>query len=120
MFGLGDFNALGAFTGLLMAIMFWLDVNTLPMLAPFFLLACPCMAAQETLEPTVTAEMVSTDTPAMSMGALGTTNGAAKFISSAGVGLIWSALSPALAFALAPSPWRPARSGATTAHLNPA
>jgi hypothetical protein len=37
----------------------------------------------------------------MSISALGTTNGTAKFISSAGVGLIWSALSPVLGFAFA-------------------
>ena len=66
-----------------------------------FLLAGLYTAVQEALEPTVIAEMVSADTLAMSIGALGTTNGTAKFISSAGVGLIWSALSPVLGFAFA-------------------
>ena len=93
--------ALGAMTGLLMAITFWLHVNTLALLAAVFLLAGLYTAVQEALEPTVIAEMVSADTLAMSIGALGTTNGTAKFISSAGVGLIWSALSPVLGFAFA-------------------
>ena len=37
----------------------------------------------------------------MSMGALGTVNGVAKFISSATVGVLWTLVSPTVAFALA-------------------
>lgn len=39
----------------------------------------------------------------MSYGALGTVNGVAKFVSSATVGLVWTAVSPTLGFALAAS-----------------
>ena len=39
--------------------------------------------------------------PAMSYGALGTVNGAAKFISSASVGVVWTAVSPVVGFGLA-------------------
>jgi hypothetical protein len=49
-------------TGLLMAITFWLHVNTLALLAAVFLLAGLYTAVQEALEPTVIAEMVSADT----------------------------------------------------------
>jgi hypothetical protein len=50
----------------------------------------------------VTAEMVqSADTLAMSYGALGSVNGVTKFISSALVGVMWTAVSPTLGFGLA-------------------
>lgn len=45
--------------------------------------------------------MVAADTLATSYGALGTVNGAAKFNSSATVGFLWTALSPAFAFGAA-------------------
>ncbi len=45
--------------------------------------------------------MVNKDTLAISVGALGTVNGTAKFISSAAVGLLWTAVSPILGFGLA-------------------
>ncbi len=59
------------------------------------------MAVQEALESTVTAGMVAQDTLATSYGALGTVNGVAKFISITAVGLLWTALSPVLAFTAA-------------------
>ena len=37
----------------------------------------------------------------MSYGALGTVNGTGKFISSATVGVVWTAVSPVLSFGLA-------------------
>jgi len=58
-------------------------------------------AVQEALESTVTADMVEADTLTMSIGALGTVNGVAKFVSSATVGVVWTAVSPVVAFALA-------------------
>ena len=59
------------------------------------------MAVQETLESTITAEMVQAETLAMSYGALGTVNGTAKFISSSLVGVLWTAFSPMLGFSVA-------------------
>jgi hypothetical protein len=38
---------------------------------------------------------------ATSYGALGTVNGAAKFISSAAVGVLWTVVSPTFAFGIA-------------------
>lgn len=59
------------------------------------------VAVQEALESTVTAEMVGTDALNIGIGALGTVNGTAKFVSSAAVGLVWSAVSPVLGFGIA-------------------
>jgi MFS family permease len=93
--------ALGAATAILTALAFWYKTNSLVLLAGIFLIAGLYVAAQDTLESTVTADIVPADMLAMSYGALGTVNGAAKFISSAAVGLVWTAASPAVAFGLA-------------------
>jgi hypothetical protein len=70
-------------------------------LAVIFFIAGLYVAVQETLESTVTAEMVSTDTLAISIGALGTVNGTTKFFSSSLVGVLWTAVSPVFGFGLA-------------------
>jgi MFS family permease len=95
--------ALGAMTALLTAVAFWFGVDSIVLLAAIFFIAGLYVAVQEALEATVTAGMVQADTLAMSYGALGTVNGAAKFISSATVGLVWSAVSPVVGFGLAAS-----------------
>lgn len=92
---------LGILTALLTALAFWLQIGSAPLLAGIFFIAGLYVAVQESLESTVTAEMVDPEALAMSYGALGTVNGAAKFISSATVGTLWSALSPTLGFGLA-------------------
>lgn len=93
--------ALGTATAVLTALAFWLDVDSVALLAGVFFIAGLYVAVQEALESTVTAEMVQAETMTMSIGALGTVNGAAKFLSSASVGVVWTAASPVLAFALA-------------------
>lgn len=93
--------ALGALTAVLTALAFWLGIDSVLLLAGIFLIAGLYVAVQEALESTVTAEMVQPDTLAMSYGALGTVNGTAKFISSATVGVVWTAVSPTLGFGLA-------------------
>ena len=92
---------LGALTAILTALAFWFGIDSIALLAGIFLIAGIYVAVQEALESTVTAEMVQLDTLAMSYGALGTVNGAAKFISSATVGVVWTAVSPVLGFGLA-------------------
>lgn len=92
---------LGALTAVLTALAFWFGVDSIALLAGIFFIAGLYVAVQEALESTVTAEMVQPDTLAMSYGALGTVNGAAKFISSATVGVVWTAVSPELGFGLA-------------------
>ena len=59
------------------------------------------VAAQEALEASVTASVVSAEALGTAYGALGTVNGTTKFISSAGVGLLWTLVSPVLAFGVA-------------------
>ena len=93
--------ALGVGTAALTALAFWWDVDSVPLLAGMFFIAGLYVAVQEALESTVTAEMVQAETMTLSIGALGTVNGAAKFLSSASVGVVWTTVSPVLAFALA-------------------
>lgn len=92
---------LGALTAILTALAFWYTIDNLVLLGVIFSIAGLYMAVQEALESTVTAEMVQPETLTMSYGALGTVNGTAKFVSSATVGLVWTAVSPVLAFGLA-------------------
>ncbi len=92
---------LGALTAALTALAFWMEIDSISVLAGIFFIAGLYVAVQETLESTATAEMVEPGTLATSYGALGTVNGTAKFVSSATVGVIWTAVSPVLGFALA-------------------
>lgn len=59
------------------------------------------VAVQGAPESTVTAESFHTKTLNLGIGMLGTVNGAAKFASSASVGLLWTSLSPIAAFGVA-------------------
>jgi MFS family permease len=92
---------LGTLTAILTALAFWLRVDNIALLAGIFFMAGLYMAVQDALESTVTAEMVQSETLAMSYGALGTVNGTAKLISSAMVGVLWTVVSPVLSFGLA-------------------
>lgn len=92
---------LGPLTAVLTALAFWMGTDSVPLLAALFFVAGLYVAVQEALESTVTAEMVEPDKLALSYGALGTVNGGAKFLSSASVGLLWTAISPAFGFGLA-------------------
>lgn len=92
---------LGALTAILTAIAFWLSVDSVVLLGVIFFIAGLYVAVQEALESTVTASMVKQETLAMSIGALGTVNGTAKFVSSTMVGVLWTAVSPIFSFSLA-------------------
>ncbi|KZD22823.1 MFS transporter [Tardiphaga robiniae] len=92
---------LGALTALLTAAAFWFAVDSVPLLAAVFFVAGLYVAVQEALESTVTAEMVTEDRLAICIGALGTVNGSAKFVSSAAVGVLWTAASPVVSFGTA-------------------
>lgn len=92
---------LGVATAVSAALAFWFAVDSVVVLAGIFFLAGLYVAVQETLESTVTSDMVQAETMTMSIGALGTVNGAAKFVSSTTVGVVWTAVSPEFAFTLA-------------------
>jgi len=93
--------AMGVVTAVLTAMAFSLGAGHLAFLGAIFFAAGLYVAVQEALESTVTAEMVSPDALATSYGALGTVNGVAKFVSSAGVGLLWTSISPGIGFGVA-------------------
>ncbi|MEZ0239580.1 MAG: MFS transporter [Chloroflexota bacterium] len=58
-------------------------------------------AAQETLESVATADLGGPEARATSFGLLGTVNGLGDLIASAGLGLVWTVVSPVAAFLLA-------------------
>jgi MFS family permease len=92
---------LGVLTAVLMALAFTLTAGHLVVLGAIFGIAGLYVAVQEALEASVTADLVRADMLGMSYGALGTVNGAAKFVSSTAVGLLWTLVSPVFSFGLA-------------------
>ncbi|MCX7816066.1 MAG: MFS transporter [Syntrophales bacterium] len=92
---------LGALTAILAALAFWFDVGSVPLFVLLFFIAGSYMAMQETLESTVTAEMVRSETLTLSYGVLGTVNGVTKLISSSLVGILWTFFSPVIGFTFA-------------------
>ena len=92
---------LGVLTAALTACAFLLHVESVALWAGIFFIAGLYVAVQEALESTVTAEMVDKDVLAMSIGALGTVNGTAKFVSSSLVGVLWTVVSPVFGVTLA-------------------
>lgn len=93
--------ALGTATAVATILAFLIPQGGVPLLATIFTIAGLYVAVQEALESTVTAEMVEPETLTLSYGALGAVNGAAKFVSSSLVGVVWTLVSPLLAFGLA-------------------
>ena len=92
---------LGAATAVLTLIAFWYNTTSVLFLGVVFLTAGLCTAVQEAIESTVTAGMVAEETLAISYGALGTVGGAAQFLSSTAVGILWTTLSPVVGFGVA-------------------
>ncbi|MGS0895944.1 MFS transporter [Burkholderia stagnalis] len=92
---------IGAVTAALIGAMWWLGLADMTLLGVVFLLAGLYVAVQDTLESTVTADMVPSDALAISYGALGTVNGCTRFLSSGMVGVLWTAVSPAAGFGAA-------------------
>ena len=70
---------LGVLMAVLMAVAFWMNIDSVSLLACIFFNDGLFIAVQEALEPTVTAEMVQPDTLTTCYGALGTVNGTTKF-----------------------------------------
>lgn len=66
-----------------------------------FALAGVFIAAEDTLESTITADFIPSEHRGVAMGVLGTVNGLGDFVASVTVGLLWSAASPAAAFGFA-------------------
>jgi MFS family permease len=92
---------LGVLTAVLTALAFAFNMGSVTVLAAIFFVGGLYVAVQEALESAVTASMVDADRLATSYGALGVVNGTAKFISSAAVGVLWTAASPVFGFGAA-------------------
>jgi MFS family permease len=92
---------LGVLTAALTAAAFLTGTDNVWVLGGVFAIAGGYVAAQEALEPSVTASLVPANVLATSYGALGTVNGVGKFVSSTAVGLLWTLISPVAAFSVA-------------------
>lgn len=93
--------ALGVATAALTAMAFVSRWESLVGLGAIFVLAGLYVAVQEALEPSLTADFVPQEVRGAGFGALGAVNGFGKLISSVSVGVIWTAVSPSIAFGAA-------------------
>lgn len=93
--------ALGTLTALLMATAFATQADQVPLLSVVFILGGLYVAVQEALEPSLAAECVPENIRGTGFGVLGLVNGIGKLVSSAGVGVLWTAASPIAAFGAA-------------------
>ncbi len=89
--------ALAAATGLVLV----LAPMTLPVMVAVFALAGIYVATEEALEDSLAAELVEQQHHGMGFGMLATANGVGDFVSSAVVGVLWTAFSPAVGFGYA-------------------
>jgi MFS family permease len=96
---LGYFLAVLTIGGFLLA--FALNLTSIPYLFLLFGLAGVYIAAEDTLENTITADFIPSETRGIGMGVLGTVNGIGDFIASTVVGLLWTTVSPVAGFAFA-------------------
>lgn len=87
--------------GFLLAFLF--EWTSLGILFSLFALAGVFIAAEDTLEGTITADLIPSATRGIGMGVLGTVNGVGDFVASIIVGLLWTGISGAAAFGFAAS-----------------
>jgi len=95
----GYFIAVLTMIGFILAFAF--NYTNLFYLFSLFVLAGIYISAEDTLESAITADLISSETRGIGMGVLGTVNGLGDFISSILIGFIWTAISPAIGFAVA-------------------
>lgn len=93
--------ALGAAMAALTACSFALQWDNLLVLTIVFGLAGLYIAVQEALEGAMTADYVPLELRGIGYGALGAVNGVGDLFSSLVVGLLWTTVSPVLAFGVA-------------------
>ncbi|MCS6937167.1 MAG: MFS transporter [Candidatus Bipolaricaulota bacterium] len=93
---------LGALVSCGVLLAFLASVSSLFYLGMLFALAGVYIAVEDTLEGALTADLVPNEgVRGVAYGVLGTINGVGDFIASAVVGLLWTALSPVVAFGYA-------------------
>ncbi len=81
-------------------IAFIMNFTNLIFLFILFGFAGVYIAAEDTLESAITADLISSETRGIGMGVLGTVNGIGDLFSSLIIGFLWTAISPALGFAV--------------------
>ena len=91
----------GAATAAGVTVAFLWNIASLPYLVLLFTLAGIYMAVQDALEGAITADLVPKGVRGTAYGVLGTVNGVGDFAASAMVGILWTAVSPAVAFGIA-------------------
>jgi MFS family permease len=84
----------------LLIVAFANGIDSLYFLGVIFFLAGLCIAVQEALEAAITADLVPEEVRGTSYGVLGAVNGVGDMFSSIAVGILWTTVSPAAAFAL--------------------
>ena len=92
---------IGAAVALGAVAAFAFNLAQLGFLAALFVGSGLLAAAQETLESVATADLGGPEARATSFGLLGTVNGLGDLVASAGLGLVWTVVSPVAAFLLA-------------------
>lgn len=85
--------------GAIAAVGFALGPHRVALLAVLFILEGAVMAAQETLDSAVAADLLPADSRGAGMGVLNATSGVGDLVSSIVVGVLWSVLSGRAAFA---------------------
>jgi MFS family permease len=90
--------AIGYGLAALMAVVIILFPMNSPALVIVFVLAGIYVAAEETLEDSLAAELVAKNSHGMGFGVLATVNGLGDFISSLVVGLLWASFGSGVAF----------------------
>jgi MFS family permease len=81
-----------------MALLLVLGPQSVPLLAAVFALAGIVVGVEEALEDSLAAELVPRAQHGMGFGTLAAVNAVGDFVSSAVIGLLWSAASPSVAF----------------------
>jgi MFS family permease len=92
--------ALGYALAFMMALLLMSGPKRIASLAVIFALAGTFVGVEEALEDSLAAELVPQQQHGMGFGTLAAVNAVGDFVSSAMVGLLWTAASPSLAFAL--------------------
>jgi MFS family permease len=95
----GYFIASITIAGFMIAFIF--NIANLIFLFILFAMAGIFIAAEDTLEGTITADHIESDKRGIAMGVLGTVNGIGDFTASILIGFLWTAISPAIGFAAA-------------------
>jgi MFS family permease len=93
--------AAGYSLAVVMALLLVSGPKTLPLLAVVFAIAGVVVGVEEALEDSLAAELAPQEQHGMAFGTLAAVNAVGDFVSSATIGLLWSAASPSAAFGFA-------------------